>query len=743
MLTEEERRSITACMQALREGIPGFQTRKPQLAMVAAVANALANCRQEGDDNPDGSNIAVCQCGTGTGKSIAGAVPALVMAKARGKRLVISSSTVALQHQYSDKDIPTLQQLLPLKFTFAVAKGRGRYACTARLFAALEDHRQTDLALDATNDRVSGHEAMGDAKLRQLIDLAERFDKGDWVGDRDELATPVLDELWEKLTTDRQGCAGNRCPHFARCPFYMARQRLKEADLIIANHDLVLASLQMEGRGVLPDASETFYVFDEGHSLVSKVVEHFAGRHALKGSMEWLRGLGDCTRDIVLGLQLEHALYRDARENCKALSSDLDQLFRALDRTGAFEEKTTRRFKNGVIPDWTRDPGLNVLARATDLQQSIALVREQMLAHLDTEPSLVTRLLSELGFFASKLENLVDTWTLMLATDNPKGAPNARWIERTGESGSHDYLVCASPISGADKLRRLLWNRASAAVITSATLASCDSFAPYLRQAGLSIYPAVRTLIVDSPFDYRAKAQLLLPPMKCDPKDAKAHTLEVASLIPRLLKTRGSLVLFASGRQMRDVFALLPSGLQRQILMQGQMPKKEMIQRHKAAIDAGGSSILFGLSTFAEGVDLPHEWCTHVVIAKLPFSVPDSPLEEARAEWITSLGKSPFVEIALPAASIRLQQAVGRLLRTVDDYGTVTLLDRRISTKRWGATLMKGLPDFQVVAGRAALDAISLFDRSTSALTARVISSRAPMVADESTPELTQGAYSG
>ncbi len=707
-------------MKALRDGLPGFQTRKAQLQMIAAVANAFGECRTDSDSAMTGANIAVCQCGTGTGKSIAGTVPALVMAKSRGKRLVISSSTIALQHQYSDKDIPMLQRLLPLDFTFAVAKGRRRYACTAKLFASLEDHRQRDLALETSTASASERDTIHDRQLRQLIELAERFDQGEWDGDRDELLTPVGDDLWERLTTDRQGCAGNRCPHFAKCPFYAARQRLKEADLIIANHDLVLASLQMDGRGVLPDASDTFYIFDEGHSLVSKVVEHFAGRHALKGSIEWLRGLGDCIRDIVLGLQFDHTLYRTAREHCKALSADLDQLFKALDRTGAFTEKAVRRFKNGVIPDWTRDPGLNVLGRAEDLQGTVASVREQMLERLATEPSLVTRLLSELGFFASKLENLVDTWFLMLAEDNPQTAPNARWIEKTGDCGTHDYLVCASPISGAGKLRQLLWNRASAAVVTSATLASCDSFGPFLRQAGLSPYPEVRTLKVDSPFDYRTKARLLLPPMQSDPKDAKAHTLEVASLLPRLLTTRGSLVLFASGRQMRDVYAALSPELQKRILVQGQIPKKEMLQRHTSSIDAGGLSILFGLSTFAEGVDLPREWCTHVVIAKLPFSVPDSPLEEARAEWISRLGKSPFVEIALPAASIRLQQAAGRLLRTVDDYGTVTILDRRLATKRWGATLMKGLPDFEVVAGLAATNAISALDSPVPRKTASV-----------------------
>lgn len=708
MLTNAERDQISACMRALREGLPGFQTRAAQLKMVAAVANALGSCRQEDDGGTTGANIAVCQCGTGTGKTFAGTVPALVMAKARGKRLVISSSTVALQHQYSDRDIPTLQRLLPIDFSFAVAKGRRRYACTAKMFAALDDARQKSLHLDDSSDRGAVIETATErASLRELTRLAEAFDAGAWSGDRDQLKTPVPEDAWARITTDRQGCAGNRCPHFAKCPFYAARQRLKEVDLIVANHDLVLASLQMDGRGMLPDASETFYIFDEGHSLVSKVVEHFAGKHALKGGIEWLRGLSDCIRDIVLGLQLDNELYREAREVGKELSTDLDDLHRALDRTGAFDEKPVRRFKNGVIPVWTRTPGLNILSRGARLQRTTSLIREQMFEKSSVDPMMVTRLVGELGFFATKLENLVDTWTLILAEDSEHGAPNARWIERTGEKGRHDYLVCASPISGADKLRKLLWNRASATVITSATLASCDSFAPYLNHAGLSLFRDVRTLKVDSPFDYRNNASLIVPPLKSDPKDCKAHTDEVVELLPTLLHSRGTLVLFASGRQMRAVHERLPLEIRRLVLMQGDIPKMEMLARHRAAIDSGESSTLFGLNSLAEGVDLPGDYCTHVVIVKLPFSVPDSPLEEARSEWIASQGRSPFIEIVLPDAGIRLQQAVGRLLRTITDHGTVTILDRRIVTKRWGAALMKGLPDFTVLTGKAARDAIS------------------------------------
>jgi Rad3-related DNA helicase len=552
MLTDTDKDLVRQCMNALRDGIAGFRTRRPQLEMVAAVANTLACCRQEPDEGGGGrgEHIAVIEAGTGTGKSFGALVPALVMARTLGKRLVVSSSTVALQHQYAEKDAPMLQALLPLDFSFAVAKGRRRYACTARLMAAGTAAGQQDFLPDKSKDESSGLQgqfhsaspAAAEAALRRqrriVVGLAESFEAGRWNGDRDELAVPVADELWADLTTDRQGCSGNRCPDFARCPFQAARQRAKEADLVIANHDLVLSALQHGG-----------------------------------------------------------ALH----------------------------------------------------TAASDLQKTFAGLREAVLQRAPIEGSLSTQVLSTLGFFAAKLDNLVETWHLVLAEDVEGEAPVARWIEpHDSTSSSSDYLVCASPISGSDKLRHLLWNRASGAILMSATLTSCGTFDLFLQQSGLSAYAGVQFLRVESPFDYRSNARLVIPAMRTDPGDARGHTDEVVERMPGLVQTLGTLVLFASGKQMREVYALLPEDLRRRTLMQGTMPKMEMLSRHRAALDSGERSVLFGLQSFSEGVDLPREYCTHVVCAKLPFSVPDSPLEEARREWIESQGRSPFIDITVP-----------------------------------------------------------------------------------------------
>lgn len=695
MVTENEKDWIRSCMDALRNGIEGFRSRRPQLDMIATVANTLANCREKDDAPSQGEHIAVIEAGTGTGKSFGALVPALVMARSRGRRLVVSSSTVALQHQYAEKDAPTLQRLLPHGFSFAVAKGRRRYACTSKLVGEASDAGQHELDME---DETPAKPETSAARRRRtiILQLAEDFESSRWNGDRDELAVPLPDEVWSELTTDRQGCSGNRCAEFARCPFYAARQRVKDADLVIANHDLVLSALSVEVGGVLPAPSETVYVFDEAHSLAAKAIEHMSARHGLRGAQEWLSDCVDAVRDAVLALRLDEALLRDASQSADLAVHELRDLFERIHGMRAFEEKHARRFKDGTLPAWLRAGGGRARKAGRQLEKTFSVIRESLLERAASEGSLATRVLSSLGFYVGKLENFLTTWDLLLQEDEAAGVPVARWIERHDAASGEDYQVCAAPLSGSDRLRQMLWNRASAVVLMSATLTSCGTFDLFLRQSGLAVYRGLTFLQVDSPFDYRANARLVIPAMRADPSNAQAHTAEIIERLPQLVHSQGTLVLFASAKQMKTVYAAMDEPLRRITLMQGIVPKMEMLARHRAAIDRGDRSVLFGLQSMAEGVDLPRDYCTHVIWAKLPFSVPDSPLEEARREWIESQGRSSFIEVTVPETAQRFKQGLGRLLRTDDDWGVVTVLDRRLVTKKWGQLLMRGIPDFAV-----------------------------------------------
>ncbi len=235
------------------------------------------------------------------------------------------------------------------------------------------------------------------------------------------------------------------------------------------------------------------------------------------------------------------------------------------------------------------------------------------------------------------------------------------------------------------------------AVLTSATLRSLGTFDLLLKETGLLSFSKTTCIALDSPFDFQKQAKLIIPEMQATPKDPIAHTFEIVTLLPTYLPSsgaNGSLVLFASRKQMHDVANKLPDEYRRLLLIQGDWSKEILLSEHFARIEKGQPSILFGLASFAEGLDLPGNACNNLIIAKLPFAVPDDPVSETLADWITEKGGNPFMEITLPATSIKLIQAVGRLIRSENDTGTVVIFDTRLKNTHYGRLLRKSLPPF-------------------------------------------------
>jgi ATP-dependent DNA helicase DinG len=298
------------------------------------------------------------------------------------------------------------------------------------------------------------------------------------------------------------------------------------------------------------------------------------------------------------------------------------------------------------------------------------------------------------GSLLARAQSNWELWTAFTLEDPADSPPMARWLTLAESGNYHDIEVNASPILAAETLRRNLWNVAYGALVTSATLTALGSFDRYRMRAGL---PKVAvTAVVPSPFHYAEAGLLRVPDLKADPRDAAAHTAAIIRELPAMVEgARGSLVLFSSRKQMQDVFDGLERDWRKRVLIQGNLSKQETLNKHKARVDDGETSVLFGLASFAEGVDLPGAYCEHVLIAKIPFAVPDDPVEAALSEWIEARGGNPFMEIAVPDASLRLIQACGRLLRTEQDTGTVTLLDRRVVTQRYGKAILNALPPFR------------------------------------------------
>lgn len=695
MLTRQESDDIRRFVESVRLSLPGHRHSDAQQQMLSAVVDTF-DCCLHGRDvaESDGRNILVCESGTGTGKTFAYAIPGVVLARSVGKKLVISTSTIALQEQLASKDLPFLQSCSPWAFSFALGKGRRRYVCPIRLEVALDAASQ--MRLDDEGSPSGAPEA--DA----LRSLAEAFDAGRWDGDRDRLDDVVPDALWDRLTTDRSGCAGNRCPSFSGCPFYRARQRIRDADIVVANHDLVLSALELNPGSVLPDPSECFFVFDEAHALPRKIVQHHAERHPVRATYGWAGEVPDVVMTIVHALRLDAGMRRRVQVACTDVMWSLGVLWQWIAHADGWVDQpagSVLRFAHGVVPAALAEAGEALLAATEAVLDVLGDVRSEALKCAADSPVLVQQLVAELGAQVARGSHVAATWTLMLRHDRAGAAPTARWVERAGD----DAVMAASPINAGDRLERALWRRVSAAIVTSATLVADGTFKLFMHQTGLDRLPSTRTLRFASPFDYRKLARLVVPRMRSSPTDAAAHTAEVARVLPALVADGASLVLFASAQQMHEVHDRMPASIKAQTLVQGQLSKAAILQRHRQRVDEGRASTIFGLAAFQEGVDLPGAYCTQVVITRLPFGVPTHPWEQARAEWLQRCGRSAFREVVVPEACLRLAQAVGRLIRSHTDRGTVTILDRRIVTRRYGHELLRSLPPMPLeVSGRTA-----------------------------------------
>jgi ATP-dependent DNA helicase DinG len=327
-----------------------------------------------------------------------------------------------------------------------------------------------------------------------------------------------------------------------------------------------------------------------------------------------------------------------------------------------------------------------------ELSAAHALISE-CLEENETQLSIVQleQLFSVVGIMINMAERQAQVWR---AYSRPlEDMPDSRWIQIIEVAGLIDFELSTSPLLAANTLQMFLWRRCFAAVMTSATLTALGTFDRFHMHSGMPMF--AEKAIVASPFDYMRNASFVVPKLFSEPTDHQKHSEEIAQLLPSLVDGhKGILVLFSSKRQLSDVYDLLEEDFQVRILCQSTMSKQKLLQQHIEAIDLGGQSILFGLASFAEGVDLPGQYCTHVIIAKLPFSVPNDPVESGLSEWFELKGRNAFMEISLADASQRLVQACGRLIRNEQDTGKVTLLDKRILTKRYGVQLMNALPPF-------------------------------------------------
>lgn len=707
MLTDLEKHAIRDHYQNIALSLPNFRPRKAQREMIAAIANAFSRSlpQAEGEEAPkrNGESILVVEGPTGVGKSLAYLLAGGIMAQTRQKKLVVSSATVALQEQLVGRDLPFVVEHSGLSLSFALAKGRGRYLCPYKLYQLTQLNAQDSLqGLEQPSllwDRKPKKE-----EIAVLRNMADQFASRQFNGDRDTWPEQIDDQLWQKVTNDRHGCLKAACPNRSECPFFLARDTLENVDVVVANHDLLLADIGMGGGVILPAPINSFYCIDEAHHLPQKALQQFAAEHSLNQAMWFLDRVGNVV-DKVAGVLDKSELAVAATEAASGLQESLQEWLIQL-----AEEPDLRVEEGKNDSSWIWANG-QIPAHLAVLVNNTAVCARMLLKHINSlnealsvarrdknqDGSLLDLLSGDLGLLLSRSEQLVSVWDL-LATEVVEGeAPLAKWIKRL-IGDKVDYSFHASPISSAAKLAYGLWHRAAGAVLTSATLRSLGNFDLLLQQTGLKGMTDTTMLALDSPFHFAEQGELYIPALTASPREPAAHTAEIVQWLPKLINAHeeiGTLVLFSSRKQMQEVALKLPDTYLPLLLVQGELPKQVLLQRHHDAIDAGKPSIIFGLDSFAEGLDLPGELCVQVIIAKLPFAMPDNPIEKTRNHWIEARGGNPFMEITVPEASIKLVQAVGRLIRTESDYGRITILDNRILTARYGKQLLACLPPFK------------------------------------------------
>ena len=704
---------------------PGYRARPGQREMAAHIAHTLSgvtpgDAAVSGDAGLPARGIAVVQAGTGVGKSAAYASTVIPLALAQQRRVIISTATVALQEQLMAKDLPALAAVLPQPFSFALAKGRGRYVCRLKL-------DQLSGGDAASADLFEGDEGApsADASARwkergvQYTQWASELDGGTWDGDRDRLDDPPDGGLWGPVAAERHSCTARHCPSYNSCSYYQARAKLAQAQVIVVNHDLLLSTL---GLHALPAPQDCYVVFDEAHHLPGVAQGQFTASMDLMNS-RWLDRLPRAVEEVAGAL--EHKPTADVASLAKELKSAQTELARlGMQRIGALTERpglrqaqperggsaqpereTVDRFESGQLPAGWRETVAKLHANASALLKVFEALATQLKANARDNPGDAARcakLYSRLGVLAPRLQSAQETATLWLQDSGDGQPPLAKWLEAGVSHGLVTLSAHACPLQPGSLLRNHLWSQVRAAVVTSASLVTCGNFDHFLAESGLAFDDAVAAREVQSPFDHARQGRLVVVQTEADPKNVEAYTREMlAALMVDLREVkRGALVLFTSRVQMRQAQALLERGahaeLRDVVMVQGDASRTLLLRRHAERVQAGGASILFGLQSFGEGLDLPGELCEWVFITKLPFASPSDPVGQARADWLKGQGRDPFSELVVPATGARLLQWTGRALRSETDEAVVVCYDARLLRQSYGRRMLKGLPPYRL-----------------------------------------------
>ena len=614
---------------ALAQSVPGFRARSQQLAMAQTIADTIA-----------GNRVLVAEAGTGTGKTFAYLVPALLA----GGKVIISTGTKTLQDQLFNRDIPTVRAALKAPVIVALLKGRSNYVCHYHLERTLKDGRTSF----ASRDEV------------KYLKLIERYAGVSKTGDKSGLSEiPESAAVWQQVTSTRENCLGSDCPSYKTCFVMEARKQALSADVVVVNHHLFFAdvTLRDEGLSELLPACNTV-IFDEAHQLPETASLFFGESVSTSQLLELAR---DAESESILG----------AKD------------FVALPDSIALMEKAARDLRLTIEGDNTR-----LTLAAVSMNPKFGIALDYLLERLE---ELSTLLESQ----SERSEGLENCWQrareiairIKHWRDQAESEGFVRWLEVF----SHALQLNATPLSIAEIFNKQLVASPRAWIFTSATLAVKGDFSHYNDEMGLS---TAQSACWDSPFDFANQALLYVPTGLPDPSSRDYTDEVVKAALPVLMASRGrAFFLCTSLRATKRAHELLIEAFEREkleypILLQGQSSRSDMLDRFRKM----GNAVLIGSQSFWEGVDVRGEALSLVVIDKLPFAPPDDPVLSARIEKINKEGRNAFMEYQLPRAVINLKQGAGRLIRDETDRGVLMICDPRLITKSYGKKIWQSLP---------------------------------------------------
>src|SRR5277367_1270425 len=612
----------------LARALPGYAYRPEQAAMAKAVGLALTRLEP-----------LIVEAGTGTGKTFAYLVPALLS----GHSVIISTGTRTLQDQLYRRDVPLLAKALGLPAKIALLKGRANYLCRHRL------------ELAGQQGSLLG-EGRGVARMLARI---SRWAATTKAGDLSELTDlPEQSPVWPQITSTRENCLGQECPQFSRCHVFEARRNAQAADLVVVNHHLLLADLALKDEGfgdLLPGAEAV--ILDEAHQVPDIAAQFF-------GEVWSVRQVQLLLRDLAAELAAAGVRAPSVTLAAASIDTRLEELRGTLQRgPGRYEWSSLPDAFLEVLPEL--ESALSDIARQLD-----GLGAGAGLANCGRRGAALAN-----GLAA--LRELSDDTGL-------------RWVDATPTG----LLLQYTPFEIAERLREYVHSRPCAWVFTSATLAIGEDFSHFAARIGL---PEARTLRIDSPFDYRTQARIFLPPRMPQPQDPDFAARFIDACAPLLDAGGGrAFLLYTSYRGLAEGVRALQARFPNPpfpVLVQGEAPREVLLNRFREL----GNAVLLATGSFWEGVDVKGEALSIVAIDKLPFASPDDPLLKARLEGIRRRGGNPFFEYQLPQAVLALKQGVGRLIRDFDDYGVIVIGDPRIKTKAYGRVFLESMPPSPVV----------------------------------------------